>query len=500
MSKEGLKMHYYENKKNLVIFIHGLFGSKSTWENKNEEYLTDILYSQPEIRGNFDLGNLNYKSKIIKKYFLLKKDQLTIKELSKMLETEINVIGKKYENIILIGHSMGGIIAKQYILDNIENNKVKLYISIATPHLGSNMANFIKIYKHPQIKELVKNNNYLVDLNRDWRSKKNKLPKSYYLYGLYDKVVSKKSAIPDNAVDNNYIMGFPEDHSSIVKLEDNSTLFKYLIQILDEFYLNTNPEKVLFLNSSKKIINIEASLTKYIEKGYQVVDTFPEKDRNNIFDVNGVMTTTLKDKELFEIYLDKYMKNLNIYLKGTTNIIYTGIPLVPLTFLEGYSLRTIKDIKYLVNYRNHKENRVEELKYGQCNDDLFQVDSLDLIGLNCSEVSINLSSSFDISNEPILNAKSSPILNYKRNPIEFDHITHYSQVQKIADNFVSYIRELKSEKNVQRINIFAAIPVPLSYEIARKIENHDPDIYIYQYEKNKYEWGLNIKTGELEIL
>lgn len=73
MSKEGINIHYYENKKNLVIFIHGLFGSNATWENKSKEYLTDILYQRREIKGNFDLGNFNYKSTFINKWSLFKK-------------------------------------------------------------------------------------------------------------------------------------------------------------------------------------------------------------------------------------------------------------------------------------------------------------------------------------------------------------------------------------------------------------------------------------------
>lgn len=500
MNKEGLTIHYYENKKNLVIFIHGLFGSKNTWENKAKEYLTDILYERREINGNFDLGNFNYESTLISKYCFLKKYQLTIEELSCVLKTEIQAYEKNYENIILIGHSMGGLIAKQYLLNNLNNNKVKLYISIATPHLGSNLANFIRCYKHPQITDLARNKDYLVNLNREWINNKNKLPESYYLYGVKDKVVDKGSAIPGKNIDDKYIREFMEDHTSIVKLTEGSTIFKHLVQILDEFYIKNNPEKIILLNNSKKILNLKNSFDKYIAEGYQIVETLTERKRNEIFNTTGMTTTTLKNKEKFESYLNNFQKEIEIYLKSTSKLIYTGIPLVPLTFFEGYLMRTITDRKYLVNYRQHNTLSYEELKYG--NKEVIDYEKTDLnsIPKECREVSINLSSSFGISNENIVSCKKGIILTYKRKEIEEDHITHYSEVEKIADEFLRYIRRLKEEKNIKRINIFAGIPVPLSYEIARKIENHDPEIYVYHYEENRYEWGINIKTGKLEIL
>lgn len=500
MNKEGLTLHYYENKKNLVIFIHGLFGSNNTWQNKSKEYLTDLLYERREIKGNFDLGNFNYESTLKPGINFLKKHQLTINDLSRVLKTEIQAYEKIYDNIILIGHSMGGLIAKQYLLNNLNNNKVKLYISIATPHLGSDLASFIKYYKHPQIVDLIENKDYLVNLNREWKNNKTKLPESYYLYGVKDNIVKRASAIPDRDINEKYIREFIENHTSIVKLTHESTIFKHLIQILDDFYLKNNPEKIILLNNSKKTFNSKDSFNEYIDNGYQIVETLMEKEKNEIFNVMGMITTNLKDKEKFESYLNKFPKEIEIYLKSTSKLIYTGIPLIPLTFFEGYLLRLITNRKYLVNYRNHETMGYEELKHGNKDIIKYEKTDINLVPENCTEVSINLSSSFGINNERIEASKKGFILTYRREQIEVDHITHYSEVEKIADEFLIYIRKLKEEKNIKRINIFAGIPVPMAYEIARKIENHDPEIYVYHYENNKYEWGINIKTGELEIL
>lgn len=500
MSKEGLNIHYYENKKNLVVFIHGLFGSDATWENNSKEYLTDILYKRREIKGNFDLGNFNYKSVLKKKYCLLKKYLLSIEEISQSLKSEIEFCDKDYDNIILIGHSMGGLIAKQYLLNNLDNNKVKLYISIATPHLGSDLANFVKVYNHPQINELERNGDYLVNLNREWINQTKNLPESYYLYGLNDKVVDRKSSVPDESIDEKYIYGFKEDHTSIVKQDENSRFFSCIVKILNKFYLKSNPEKIILLNNSKKILNDKKSFDGYIDEGYQIVETLSEKNRNKIFETIGVFTRTLKNKDEFENYLKNFQKEMNVYIKSTSKLIYTGIPLIPLAFYEGYIMKTITDIKYLVNYREHRDKGYEELKYGNKEVINYNKSKIEKIQKKCREVSINLSSSFEVNSKDIHLCKKIPILDYKRNKIECDHLTHYKEVEKIADDFLEYILMLKNTKNIKRINIFAAIPATLAYEIGRKIENHYPCIYVYNYENGKYEWGLNIKTGELEIV
>ena len=74
---------------------------------------------------------------------------IKIEKLSDFLKSSIEVYCSNYENIVLIAHSMGGLISKAYILKDLEeqlNPKVKLFLSLAVPHNGSNWAQIEGLY------------------------------------------------------------------------------------------------------------------------------------------------------------------------------------------------------------------------------------------------------------------------------------------------------------------------------------------------------------------
>lgn len=73
-----------------------------------------------------------------------------------MLNTRIDYELINYDNIILIAHSMGGLVAKNSILNYVDtNSKLKLFISLAVPHLGSDFANYGEfLSSNIQVKEL----------------------------------------------------------------------------------------------------------------------------------------------------------------------------------------------------------------------------------------------------------------------------------------------------------------------------------------------------------
>lgn len=495
---EGLKIHYSKNNKNLIIFIHGLFGSDKTWKNIEGNKLYDLLYNENSIKDNYDIGEFTYKSKLVSKISIFKKNNLSIKEISESFKSEIDIVAKNYENIILIGHSMGGLIAKQYLIDNLKNNKIKVYISLATPHKGSGLANYLKYYNHNQIQDLIKNNDYLMELNRQWISSNDFLPECYYFYGSYDKIVPKESAIPDPIVDSKYIKSFFYDHNKISKIDKNSTLFIGIVQVLDDFVFKINPNKIIFTNLSRKRINMDKILEEYTSKEYYLFDSLSKQVRDDIFEVSGEFTSNLKNKHLFQKYLKSHIDKIKIFNEKTENLIYTGFPLVPLAFLEGYHLKMIKEREYIVNYR---KGPLKKMKYGPVESDPFNITSLESLNdINNGEICINLSYSFGITSDAINIAIPNKILEYKRTPLKVDGITNYSQVEEIAENFVNYIRGLKNNHGIKIVNIFAAVPVPLAFEIGRNLEHHDPDIFVFNYENNKYDWGINIKTGELKIL
>ena len=74
---------------------------------------------------------------IINTFFKAKtRKNLPIEEISNLLSSQIKYKCSDHSNVILIGHSMGGLVAKKFLLDDLHenpNSKVKIYVSLATP-------------------------------------------------------------------------------------------------------------------------------------------------------------------------------------------------------------------------------------------------------------------------------------------------------------------------------------------------------------------------------
>ncbi|MED0901386.1 ABC-three component system protein [Bacillus nitratireducens] len=234
------------NKKKLVLFIHGFMGAEETWVNDKGQSFADLLMESQEISENYDFAQIVYYSKLLdfpkmntaKKLFSnffgkasepVKKN-ITIKKIGSLVRSAIRYNCESYESIVIVAHSMGGLIAKSVILDELNTemgNKILLYISMAVPHNGSNFATVGKsLISNLQLFDLNPLSESINQLQADWETKKNKLPSSIYLYGEYDSIVPKTSAVPINVKDN-FIVSCDDDHTSITK--PNSTdRFSYL--------------------------------------------------------------------------------------------------------------------------------------------------------------------------------------------------------------------------------------------------------------------------------
>lgn len=137
-----------------IIFIHGLNSSNKTsdiyvvnfdtWWNENPN--SPMIYLNTDIYDVSTGESKSNQSSIVKQGYALGR---FIKEI-------INQTGA--QKVILVGHSMGGLCAREY-LQRRENGKPKWWydpnspdghrvaklVTIGTPHLGSNSGNFIPI-------------------------------------------------------------------------------------------------------------------------------------------------------------------------------------------------------------------------------------------------------------------------------------------------------------------------------------------------------------------
>lgn len=259
----GIDYVHQRNNRSLVLFVHGFTGSKDTWKNSKDEYLHEMLMRNEDIANNFDFAYFNYYTKFLEFFnsnisnmFLNKffynspkkaRKNLSVSDLSDFMGSIVRINCSQYENIIIIAHSMGGLISKSFIINELKecgHTSVKLFISLAVPHAGSNLANLAKLIgnKNIQINNLAPLNDITTLLARDWVSMDH--PKTIYLVGQYDEVVVKNSGIAIER-DKQTIINCDDDHISICKPEsENELVFasitKYLLDFLDEDKLSKN--------------------------------------------------------------------------------------------------------------------------------------------------------------------------------------------------------------------------------------------------------------------
>jgi pimeloyl-ACP methyl ester carboxylesterase len=226
-----------------ILFVHGLGGDRTTWGNfKN-------LIDEDE-RLEYASYFYEYPTGIIR-LPLIQQEYGTMHELSDGLSTYIDVVLKSYDEIVLVGHSLGGLIIRHYLLNQKNNRafnpnlihqttKIKKVIFYAVPQDGSNLAkvNSLISWKHPHLKQLCKNSRFLMKLNQEWEEAQ--MNHEY----LFEIVMAGEDGIVDEAsVTANFRHIEPKiasykGHITVVKPRDRND---FSFRILRDFLLPRVP-------------------------------------------------------------------------------------------------------------------------------------------------------------------------------------------------------------------------------------------------------------------
>lgn len=229
----------------LVIFIHGLCGdAKTTWTNPTthfkfpEELARDFAKeNQPAYVVAFD-------------YVTRLSGSPSILSIADHLEFEISELLKKhpYRTLRIVAHSMGGLIAREYILRHQPyahpQLKVTNLVLLGSPSNGSELAElgrFISDNREvEELRHIDKGNTYLESLSKDWNRafKGGGHFRHVLLHAAYEevgmptigRVVKLSSAI--SFADES--MGFQLDHMSISKPKERNVLYRWVKAKLQE--------------------------------------------------------------------------------------------------------------------------------------------------------------------------------------------------------------------------------------------------------------------------
>lgn len=212
----------------LVLFIHGLGGNISTWK-----HFYRLIENDSQLKGIYTIGFYNFPTSLTTWTFRFWKRRPGIQMLSDGLRSELNVRYGSYKKVMLVCHSLGGLVARQFLMEEVKNgrplrvNKLLLY---ATPNTGSLLANigFRLTFRHRQIEQLRPNSDFLKTLNEDWtRQKVTDKVQCVYMIAGQDVVVNEMSARGTFGNDNVFVDNF-KDHFTVIK-PDNDQELSYLV-------------------------------------------------------------------------------------------------------------------------------------------------------------------------------------------------------------------------------------------------------------------------------
>ncbi|NVL89958.1 MAG: alpha/beta hydrolase [Desulfobacterales bacterium] len=153
----------------VVIFVHGLGGDKTkSWGNFSRLIDNDETLKPHVLYDFYGFPTCLCRIPIVSKKYP------SIQDLSLGLSTFIRNKYPTAEEIILVGHSLGGLVIGKYLIDitpqGTKNTNVKKILLYGVPNTGSGLANVGNLvsWKHRQLKQLCKESDFLDNLNDTW--------------------------------------------------------------------------------------------------------------------------------------------------------------------------------------------------------------------------------------------------------------------------------------------------------------------------------------------
>lgn len=160
-------------KPRVIVFVHGLHGNRDTWRAANGAYWPDLLRTDPHFRSS-DVVVAEYPTPSMRgRYSTTQLSELLYQSLSKQRVWE-------HHDVVFIAHSLGGLLTEEMLLNHPSDAAhVSFVASYATPHQGSFIASFAKLYdSDPLLTDLsdADDNNFLTTLEQRWRSSPYTIP------------------------------------------------------------------------------------------------------------------------------------------------------------------------------------------------------------------------------------------------------------------------------------------------------------------------------------
>lgn len=320
-------------KKIGVVFIHGFTGNALTWMNSAGERFCDMLSSEEHICKEFEFFEFDYYTqvldvfksatvqslkKILNKIPFVEFDtkiqkNKPIRYLSNQLNSYLRTELDEFDEVVLIAHSMGGLIAKDHILNYISDEGPRPigYVSMAVPHKGSIGALLLSPSANVNAKEMQPLSEYSDTLNTEWYERKDELPKCVYLIATHDECVPEVSSLPYKVKTADKFT-LDHDHTSICKPDSKKDLsYKRVKKFLEEIAYQKNMASIATVEylGDDDSFNKEAFVIKLILS--EVGEMGVEDAKASFFHAEIISKAARKDDK--DHLLDLQNKVLSIY-------------------------------------------------------------------------------------------------------------------------------------------------------------------------------------------
>lgn len=253
------------NSDRCIVFIHGLGGGPKTF-NKFNNYLKStwtlnygvLIYCFTFYKNLFNSKFLSIIPKFVLFFFKAvwsKRNEENSLKLKEYIENHF----EENTNIFLVAHSMGGLVARQYLVDckknNIDIRKIRMLCTFATPHNGSHIARKFSIinkipllnkaYKFiskklnyrlsPQIGDLSNLSEFLEQLNDDWRDFKIERDLKFIRIGGSKDWLVKEDSYGLHSNDLHNIFYYEYNHSGIISPLEDAKDFAPIDKFIEKF-------------------------------------------------------------------------------------------------------------------------------------------------------------------------------------------------------------------------------------------------------------------------
>jgi pimeloyl-ACP methyl ester carboxylesterase len=150
----------------VIVFVHGLHGSRESWRAANGAYWPDMIAKDPRFAFS-DIEVAEYPTPA-------SNGRLSSDQLADVLWTRLKQDHVwEHREVVFIAHSLGGILVEEMLLRHPDDAaRVRFIVSYGTPHEGSSIARMASIYdRDPLLNDLsdASSNAFLTKLEDSWR-------------------------------------------------------------------------------------------------------------------------------------------------------------------------------------------------------------------------------------------------------------------------------------------------------------------------------------------